>query len=442
MEEQIYLKPKREFQGLQGSLLNPNYYNARETVLSNAETTYVQSRWVQSFSSAQFGSTAQFILSSDDLISGTYLHLALQENLVPDAQNLSPKAVPGWGLAAIRSISYMIPGSNVGRINLSNTAIYHLLTGMNQDYATTTLMLMLAGQKINGPGDAGFTHGQPVNDSNRYADVLLPLPWSSMDPEVKPLDAYMFKSGSVIVTVELNPSAMFLNSAGTKAGSTNTSFSTVELSFRQGCYTNKASSLRDKLLANPSLSYSYPFIKVDTRDVAFKTQSPQVRNTIDITGFLPADLVGMVLTLHQRSRLSGATLEPFTLINPVDVELTFASQIMYRAAGTSYRLYGFQSVHSSGYDSASAEIDNDALVLPRPNFPIYIDLAMKRQCAFGDIFYNTKRFEGQSMQLSFKAGFDEKGVTLPADIEYVAKLTILYNSVIEVSAGAAQVYGV
>ncbi len=431
MEEQLYLKPKREFQGLQGSLLNPNYYNARETVLSNAETTYVQSRWVQSFASQSWGTSAQFILSTDDLIGGTYLNITLKQRAHGQA-NDNPAAKMGWGLQAIRSISYMVPGSNVGRIYLDSTAIYHLLIGQNQDYATTTLMLMMAGQTLAANAD--------LTNSNRSADILLPFFFSSMDPEVKPIDAYLFKSGSIVVTVELNAASTIFSANGANAA-----IDTIELSFRQGCYSNKANSLRDKLIANPSLSYSYPFIKVDTRTqrdvVSVSGAFPNAvrsRVNMSITGFLPADLVGLVITVHEEKNLiAGADLNPFLLASPLDLELTFASQIMYRSKHYANRLYGFQSVHSSGYDLAAT-----GDFISRPNFPVFVDFAMKRQAAFGDTFFNTKRFEGQTMNLSFDPGFDSAGADFPDGAVIVTKVTLLYNSIIEIASGSAQVFGV
>ena len=447
MQDDYYLKAKSEFQGLPGSAINTAYYSAKETTLSAVELSYVQSRWEQSFSTPTFGSSAQFILSSDDIINGTYLHFVLPKKDVANGVILPF----GWGLAAIESITYLFPSNNIGRITLGQTEIYHLLLGQNQDYATTTLVMMLAGQAVETAGAPPTVAA--LTDKNRSCDVLLPFPWSSMDPEVKGIDAHLFKNGAITVTVKLNTRNAFIKaSAGT--GSTMSGFESVNLSYRQGSFSNLAFSLRSKLDANPGVAYSYPFIRTDVRNeivtVNNATNGDQ-KLTINLTGFLDFDLVGFIITVHKLSNVEsvdGSGIDPYSLVNIKNVNLTYASQVLYFARDFSYRLYGCQSVHSSGYDSASSII-SFGTTTPKSNFPVFIDFSQKRQAAFGEMYYNTKRYGGKTMVLTFEPGYITDEATdwyfpppSTGSTQLLARITFLYNSVIEISQGSSQMFGV
>ncbi len=439
MDDQYYLKTKSEFQGLVGGAVNVAYYSARETTLSAIEYSMVQSRWEQSFSSATFGSSAQFILSSDDIIAGTYVHLVL-----PKAAIGNGLALPfGWGLAAIESVTYLFPSNNIGRITLTQTELFHLILAQQKDYASCTLIMMLMGQAVDSTGSVAA-----ISDKNRSADVLIPFPWSSFNEEVKGIDAHLFKSGSITVTIKLAEKNRFIKAAA-GSGLTLPGFESVSLSYRQGTFSNLGYSLRSKLDANPGLAYSYPFIRTDQKDAVVSVTSAtngNQRMLVSLSGFLQADLLGMIITVHKLNNVEtaiGGTLDPYSLVNIKNVNLTYASQVMYSSRDFAYRLYGCQSVNSSGYDSASSIISLGT-VSPKSNFPVFIDFSQKRQAAFGDMYYNVKRYDGKTMNLTFEPGYivDEATdwVTVPpiTSTDLLVRITVLYNAVVEVSQGSNQ----
>lgn len=408
-----YVKTKPELdRGYQGILINDNYYTKQETTLSQAETIYWQSRGEISIT-AGWGGTQTVPININDFIGETYLTI----NMPLDASG-NYKFPIGWGLAAIDSISYQFPSSNIDKQTISRSQIFSLLMGQNRDYTTTTLMMMLAGQGIN--------YGTPITKNNRSARVLLPFPFSSMDPQVKPIDLTMFRNAPVMLTVNLAPAYQVY---ALRNAAPIITPSSIMMDWRQGHLSDQAFSLKNAITSDPTSAYGYPITKTTDFNVVYLPANQVMQ--VPINGFLDGDLLGLVIYVVENKKVPGTFSDDINLweLDPIsDVEITFNSEVYYRARNFDYRLNNFQSVHSSGYDLSNTTFNGSVA-----NFPVFVDFSMKRSAAFCDHYYNTPRFGGQTMQLRFTP-------SITTGTTYNVYICALYNEVLKQAVGSANIY--
>lgn len=418
-DDMMYLSEKRTLLAMGGTILDDVYYSALNTTVSLSEVTFNQGRLAVSLSQTQFGSQSQVLIPNSSLLSTVSLHLEL-----PDVQ-ANETLCRGWGYASIANISYLFGSSNVSQISMSGQSLWQTIAGQCETEEKRSELLRLG-------GDETIATGGGI----QYADIILPLPWSSANG----LNAKLpFDTGilSNPITIQLT----FNQNTSVYGGSAAhpTAFSKATTYFRQGDLANKSQSLRSMMMRRPELMYAYPFIHHQSyTPSAFTGVATGSKVSIPLLSFINADLVGMTVGVIPTSRLSSSgtnnSPSPFAYDNISNVTLSFNGLIMYEAPGRSYKLYGIDS------QVGSSKVLNSVIAAgavgpftsaPVDTYTLYIDFARIRSLSYEGRYANVWRIGNNTLTLEFNTETTN---------QYTLFSTYHYNGVAEVSNGETRIY--
>lgn len=422
-EDMMYLSEKRTLLAMGGTILDDVYYSALNTTVSLSEVTYNQGRLAVSLSQTQFGAQSQVIVPNSSLLSTVYLHLELPD--VVTNQTLCR----GWGYAAIDNISYLFGSSNVSQITLGGQSIWQTIAGQCETEEKRSEILRLAGEEVIAP-----TIGGPT----QYADLILPLPWSSANGlnAKLPFDTGILSNPITIQITFRQANAIYGGTGARPAG-----FGAATMYFRQGDLANKSQSLRSIMMRRPELMYAYPFIHKQSFSPSAITGSaaPNPTVSVPLLAFINADLVAITVGVIQTSRLSSPTStsdspSPFAYDNITNVSLEFNGLLMYTAPGRSNRLYSIDS------QVGSSKVLNSVIAAggvapftsaPVDTYTLYIDFARIRSMSYEGRYANVWRIGNNTLTLRFN--------TETAN-QYTVFATYYYNGVAEISNGETRIY--
>lgn len=428
-EDIMYLSEKRTLLSMGGTIMDDIYYSALNTTVALSEVTYNQGRLSVSLSQTQFGSQSQVIVPNSSLLSTCYLHLEL-----PDVA-VNQTLCRGWGYAAINNISFLFGSSNVSQISISGQSMLQTVWGQCESEEKRSEMLRLGGEEIIAP-----SAGSPT----AYADLVLPLPWSSANGlhAKLPFDTGLLSNPITIQVTFNQASSIYGGSAAPQAA-----FSVASMYFRQGDLANKSQSLRALMMRRPELMYAYPFIHRQSFTpsnftgvtAATSLATPSGGGvSIPLLAFINADLVAISVGVVQTARMSNvagtASPSPFSYDDITNVSLSFNGLIMYTAPGRSYKLYDIDSQVGNG--KVLNSIIAPGAVAPFSSAPIdsyllFIDFARVRALSYEGKYANVWRIGNNTLTLNFN--------TTTAN-NYTMFATYYYNGVAEISNGETRIY--
>lgn len=418
-DDLMYLSNKRTLLAMGGTILDDVYYSALNTTVSLSEVTFNQGRLAVSLSQTQFGSQSQVLIPNSSLLSTVTLHLEL-----PDV-GVNETLCRGWGYASIANVSYLFGSSNVSQISMSGQSAWQTIAGQCETEEKRSEILRLGGDETVAPGGG-----------TQFADVIIPLPWSSANGlnAKLPFDTGIL-SNPITIQITFNPATSIYGGSATHPSA----FGRATMYFRQGDLANKSQSLRSMMMRNPELMYAYPFIHHQSyTPSAFAGIVTGTKVSIPLLSFINADLVGITIGVAQASRQSSVgtnnSPSPFAYDNISNVTLSFNGLIMYEAPGRSYKLYGIDS--QLGSSKVLNSVINAGAVSPFTSAPVdsytlYIDFARIRSLSYEGRYANVWRIGNNTLTLEFNTETTN---------QYNMYATYHYNGVTEVSNGETRIY--
>jgi hypothetical protein len=300
-----------------GIHMSEEYYSYFNSEVQLNEVTWNLGRYITSLSNLNFGSFSQITIPNQLLVSNLYLTLVLPAVLV------NQTVAKSWGYGMIQSLSWLLGNSNVPIVTIQGPSVFMTILGEAETSEKANEIIVQSGQEQILP-----------TTGNIYANVLLPLPFSSACAlqAKKAYDSSMLNN-----TIQLQ---IQFNNANSIYGGTNTtipnSFIQAQIVAFQGEFYNKANSLSVPLRSNLGLQYTFPFIHKQSAPVPQFTGSTSTTAPVNITlqSIINSDLVGIYFYVVQTanvSSISGSSPSPF-LADPIsNVTLTFNGNVMYQA---------------------------------------------------------------------------------------------------------------
>lgn len=295
-------------------------------------------------------------------------------------------------------------------------------------------LFRLAGQEQLGPAIAVV--GADVPKIRAYVPLI--FPWSLVCDKL-PLDSSLL-TNNIVITIKFKPSSSIYGGSDARP----TAFTSAKITFRQGDLSNTNLSLRNTMMANPDLIYSYPFTHYQN------FQSPPFAGAresdglaacqVNLQGFINSDLVGIMFYVVRQSDVnpttSGNSPSPFNTDPITNVRLFYNGIPLYMSDGELYKL-----VNTIGHQSASywqnsviragsvAPFNSD----PVDSYLVFIDFSRLRAACFASHFPNCMRVSNQTLQLNFNTQF---GPT----VNYLCYATYMYNAIAEMRNGQSFIY--
>ncbi len=426
MTEQIpevlkYISEKRTLMSSPGFLLNDVYYNKFNSSVDQVEVTYTQGRVNQGLPSYVFGSSSQITIPFGSLLGDTYLHLELPKVV---ANQTLPR---GWGLKFLSSLNFLFGSSNVTQMSINGETILHLLLSQCETSEKASEMFRLAGEEV-------LTHLGP--ETKHSADILLPLPWSSLSAlfQVKSFDTTLLNN-PITLTVSFNNSSAVYGGSGARP----IQFTKAEISYRTGDFTQKSMSLKNTLATTPSMMYSIPWI-MSQSFVSQTFQGSSNSNSpvqLQLNNFINADLVGMVISIVKNSDLypsGGNSPSAFNYDDITNLRLNLNGQDIFYTPESQHKLTNLQSQLGASYFHNS--VINPGAIAPfssRPvdSYPIFINFSRIRAPQFVGKVQNVWRIGSNTMSVSFNTTDNSN---------YTMFVTNNYTAVTEIGNGESRIY--
>ena len=413
-----FLSEKRVLLSNPGRQLNNVYYTQLNSSVEQVEVTFNNGKYRQSLNSLVFGGQALITIPNSSLVSDFYLHLELPATVAN--QTLQR----GWGYGSIRSINYLWGSSNVSQVQMSGQSVFQTVMQQCENAEKRSELLRLA-------GDVVLTAGVVPK-----ADLLIPLPWSTacslMDK--KPFDTNILND-PITIQIQFNDARKIYGGDGVPP----TAFSIAEAILKQGEFTNKALSLRNSLMANPSLMSAYPFIHHQSFSPGkFTVVDPANTVNIVLQSFINADLlaitIGVINDLSQNPSGNNSPSQ-FNYVDLQDVRLLFNGIVMCDAPGNLLKLINCKAGPCGG-NYVHNDVIQPGTVAPFTSDPVdtYIyefDFAKMRSLCFEGQYENVQRFGNQVLTLEFK---------VPAAGTYQTYATYHYNGICEINRGQSNIY--
>ena len=445
-----YLSNKRTLLSVPGTLKTDAYFTEADSTVHLTELTSNLGRYVSSLSSNQFGSTAQVIIPNNDILGETYLHLQLPTNPGNSASSVW-SACPGWGWASIKQISYLWGASNVAQISLSGKSLWAISLAQCDTAEKRSQLCYLGGSPspVGSPSTSIDVNVESIDD-----DCYLPLalPWSVMCHSGKIGYDTSLLNSPITIQIQFAPREEFLGWAS-GISSTNyalipTFFNKSEIVVRQQMFSDRSQSLKYDMQNDPTAVYNYPFKHYQSFQKDFSATATQ-STTVQLTNFINADLIGMVVYVVRKSKLVGGArvgygFSPLNISLPSDLRLLFNGQVLYNSPGKLYLLQNCAGLSGSGSYSVPKTVSTIAgglltntSYLPIVRDMIFIDFSRKHSLCFEHEYENTFRIAQQTLDLA---------LTLPVELgesttdDYTLFATYIYNGVNSTQQGSSNIY--
>jgi hypothetical protein len=366
-----------------------------------------------------FGGQSQVVIPNQSLLNETYLHLELP----PVVANQS--LVRGWGYQCLASINFLFGSSNVSQLVLPKHVILQTVMSQCETAEKRSELFRLAGQEqlVATPG------------INQTADILLPLPWSSMCGEHAklPFDTSMLNN-PITIQIQFDNANSIYGGTGTLP----TAFTKAQLYFRQGDLANKDQSLKYMLMKQPDLMYSYPFIHHQPFNVRFQGSTDSNNPAqLNLLSFINADLIHITFGCVRDSRqspTSQSTPNQFAYDDLSNIQLKFNGLVMYDAPGKLYKVYNMKSLDGGSYwfnSLVAAGNVNPFTSSPIDSYIVSIDFARIKSMCFEGRYQNVWRIGNNVITLTLNTETTE---------QYNLFATYHYNAVAEVQSGETRIY--
>ncbi len=412
MQTEKFLSNKRAILASPGTMYNDLYYSVLNSTTSMVECTYMSSKNFQSLPSLQFNSSSTINVQNENFVGDVYLHLELPQ--VVENQTICR----GWGYSCISEISYLM-GASSSVFTIGGEAMLALLLSQCNLEKKNELFRLGGEEHLT-------TSSGPI-----YADVFLPLPWSSLCCDRIPFPSDMLSS-NIQITIKFKSPASIYGGIGLRP----TQFNQAILSYREGVLSDKGMSLKYELMANPSIHYSYPFVYV--RQFSRRFTGSTNGTSVQLDGFLNADLLGICFYCVKEddvNPISSLHPKPLNTDNLKDIELLYNGNYLYRSFNESWKLDNLATSGSPNYfqNSIVTSPNNTAPFnsVPVDSYVCNINFSKIQGACTPSHLNNTFRVANQVLDLKFKTSTNNT---------YILYACYMYNGIIQVQAGVSEVF--
>jgi len=253
----------------------------------------------------------------------------------------------GWGYHMIQRIEYRYASS----------------TTLNLDGPQHLLSVMSAAETANKRDELMELGGEEVSASTGAvqpeANVFIQLPHSKVRQMVhsKPLDNSLLSQGGYQIVLYLNPIAAIMGGSGAAAWqAANQSFVAAEWLVETGRIFDLADSIRGELMADPRLSYCYPFVYQQPFTTTFTGAVSPQRSQVQLNGFRSGELLSILFGVASLDDINGdgtagGCKNALNNLDPLqNIRLTLNGNVLFDLDGKSHRLMGsYKSIDSSYY---------------------------------------------------------------------------------------------
>lgn len=453
-----FLSNKRTLLSVPGQLKTDAYYTVDDATVGVIELTANLGRYVSSLTTSQFGGTGQVIVPNQDILGNTYLHLRLPKSVDAGTSTAAKWSAPmGWGWHAIKNISYLWGASNVSQISITGKSLWAIALAQCETEEKRAKLCYLGGGCIPAPSGSSISPDLEDVEGIEY-DCYLPLslPWSVMCHEGKiGYDTGLLNS-PITIQIQFADRSEFIcqrlvGSSGTLT-TLPTQFEVAEIVLRQQMFSNRSQSLKYEMDESNGI-YNYPFKHYASFNKDFSCV-PGTSTKVQLTNFINADLIGMIVFVVKKSNLQGGALASDTdasfKFNPLDldmisdVRLLFNGQVLYNSPGKLYLLQNCANLSGAGgYYAVDTSIKNgtegNQLSLgykPIVRDMVFIDFSRRHTPCFEEHYENTFRIAQQTLDLEFKTTSDGSA----AEQQYSLFATYIYNAVNATQHGSSNLY--
>jgi hypothetical protein len=421
LNSEKYLSNKHVILSSPGVSYVDNYYSHMNSSTSLVECTYSMGKYNQSLSSLSFGSTSNVSIPNESFLGEVYLNLVLP----PLSQNVSlPR---GWGYNCINQLSFIFGSSNTSTLSISGQTLWTTICAQCKSSEKRNEFFRLG-------GDAFLPAAGFVDTQNHYATILLQLPFSTACDKLD-FDSSLL-TNNIVVTVSLNNASSIFGGTGTKP----TSLLSAKMTFRQGDFSNRNNSLRNSLLANPDLMYSYPMIHNQSFNspVFQGVTAGNGQCQVNLQGFINSDLLNITFYVVKKNNVTpvnNSTPNMFLCDNITNISLNYNGIPLYVCDGNSWKVVNMVGEQESSYFS-NIEIASGNIApfssQPYNSYMTYINFSrVQSACWQGNHVANTFRISNQTLNLYFN--------TTTTD-DYILYATYMYSGMIECKNGNSFIY--
>jgi hypothetical protein len=407
-----------------GSKLSQVYYDT--TGVMAKEDVYYGNYYTQQFPSLVLG--GQGIVLQ---VNATDLSRQVRVRLVLPAIPANVSLPKGWGYHMIQRIEYRYASSTT--LNLDGEQ--HLLSVMSAcETANKRDELMDLG------GEEVFASTGTVQPE---AVVFIQLPHSRVRQLIasKPMDNSLLSQGGYQIVLYLKPLSQIMGGSGASAWlASNNSFISAQWQVETGRIFDQADSIRGELMADPRLSYCYPFIYQQPFTTTFTGAVSPQRAQVQLNGFRSGELLSILFAVASLDDINGDgtvggvknalnNLDPLT-----NIRLTLNGNVLFDLEGKSHRLVGSYKSIDSSYFPANAFTPLTQTASPFASLPV--------KCYFVELDLATespKNFEGTRLTGLRDVGNSVINLEFSTATSGQYKLFAIYsyNSCIEIKNGTA-----
>lgn len=427
-----FLTKERSDLNAPGTAIGSVYYTNASTEVQLVEIDFTNGKYTQSLNSLNFGSVSNIIIPNDNLITDIYLHMRLPD--IVANQSISR----GWALDILKEINFTWGASNVSNLRLDNASIRQLCLSSCETKEKRDETLEIAGAPFIRVGGASNIY--PIEGC-----VKLPLPFTSGMSAFrkKPFDMSLLNS-PINIQITLDTSDRIFGGTGVRP----IALLSGEVFTTMGQFADKANSLKNRMMMDPSYIYEFPFIyhqSVSPKSNIQLRADLSVTNVVDLQEMLNSDLTAILfsVTPNNVQRATGTICPSGNLTCELfNIHLLYNGQTIYKVPGRASRLLGMNYDHgASGYTSTIQKFDAGApggsVTEPHQSFIYHIPLGQMKGINFERLFENVSRYPSQTFQLSFQAipiaGTD------PVDAVGTLSLTYCYNSSASIQNGTTSI---
>jgi hypothetical protein len=424
--ESTYLSNKNVILSSGGVSYDTNYYHTLSSSSSLVETTYNMGKYVQSLSSLAFGSTSNINIPNNSFIGETYLHVEL-----PNLQ-VNETLCRGWLYKCIESIQFIFGSSNTSQLTISGETLWTVLSAQIMDSERRSEFFKLGGEEYLQP--LAVVPGEDLPKIR--ATALLSFPWSVACEKIYYDSSLLTNPIVITIRFKSDPKSIYGGNAIHP-----TSFTSAAVSFRQGDLSNKNLSLRNTMISNPELKYSYPMQHYQTFSAPESRGFRESEGSllIPLTGFINSDLVGIYFFVTRKDSdtpINNNSPCAFNCEELTNIRLTYNGETVYYTPGNSHKLVNMIGQEGASYWQNSvirpgnvAPFNSD----PVDSYMCYIDFSKVRSACTQMHMWNVWRTSNQTLNLSLNT---KRG----NDTIYKPYVTFCYNGVVSTQNGQSNIY--
>lgn len=420
-----YLSKDKVRLNAQGFSYNGLYYSNYNSSVETIECTFYSAKNRLSLNNLQLGGNAHVNIPNTNFVDQTWLHLELP-SLPVDCT-----LCRGWGYGIIRDIEFTM-GASTSKMRIDGSSVMAIVLSMCKTEEQRSEIMKLAGEEHLSPPTAPVGEDAP----KLTADILLPLPFSSFCKARLPYDTSII-TNNIDVTINFRDITSIMGGSGTGKPS---AFSKAFIAYREGILTNRADSLKWELMANPELSYQYPFIHYQhQRDpVTGSRESTGAPVIVDLTGFINADILGLYFILREKADVIPPTnnvANPLVFRDFVSPQLSYNGQPIYYSDYKSWKLMNIGHNQGATFFHSSEIVDGTTAPFnstPHDSYILYVDMSrIRQQCIDNETLPNVERIGNQTLILEFFT---------PKAVDYLLDSTYIYSAAISSQAGVTEIY--